>query len=291
MAPLDEIKQLLGKFYLTENGEDRQINPILEIEEKEYYEIKNLNSQLYQFRYFQRKILEIKLNHDDYFFIVERYQKQLFEKKNEQERYRILDLAYVDINRVFINFISSFKSFLEHFEMRLKSKYGKESEQVINFKKFNSSNYDNMLAHRLLVNLRNYAQHDDFPIFDLDYDIDYKNNKWELVPMFNKAKLANSIINKKIENDLKVMNHTFPVQPQMINILKYINILIDKVIELEFHTLKNAAITILNYFSKNNKTPATKIGFVELTKGGFVWNLTILEVETSQFLIEKIGIK
>lgn len=123
------------------------------------------------------------------------------------------------------------------------------------------------------------------------FRVTYKDNipiKWELVPMFNKAKLANSIINKKIENDLKVMNHTFPVQPQMINILKYINILIDKVIELEFHTLKNAAIRIMDYFSKTNKMAETKIGFVELTKVGFVWKLTILEVETSQFLLGKI---
>jgi|GEM_PF-2733872 len=292
MELIDQFNGYLGKFYLLEEDENGFPHQILEIEEKDYKMLLEISKQLYEFRYFQRKAFEMQLNNDDYFRLINYYEKALFNALNEKERDLTLETAFVDINRVFINFVSSLKSFLEHFETRLKKKYKVGSDVIEKFKQFNSANYDKMLAHRLLVNLRNYAQHQDFPIDDIGFVIDYKDEKAigaKLTPSFNKEKLLNSLISKKIETDLHLMNVTFPVAPHMIEIQKFIKELLEKIIEIEFHNLKNAAQVTMEYFSKTNKRQDAKIGYLKKERVGFSWNQTQLEVQASQLLLSKIN--
>lgn len=294
MDSIIEIHELMDRFFIMENDENAFPQQILEISKEEYDEIKVLNSEIYQFRYFQRKILEVQLNFNDYFNAIDTYEKNLFELSNEKEKHDYLDLIYVDINRIFINFISSFKSFLEHFESRLKKKYGNKSPLLVKeFKKFRANNYDNMFAHKLFINLRNYAQHEDFPIFHIDYVLDYKEGvpfKGMLIASFDKNKLLESRdIKRTIGNDLKHMNDKFPVHLQMVEITNFISGLLDKIIELDFHKLKNAAEKIISCFLMSYKRRSVEIGFLEKSERGYSWQQTLLEVSTSQFLLEKIN--
>ncbi len=287
----DQISGLIGKYYLLEDDEDGMPQPILKIEEHDYLVLKSLSKEIYSFRYFQRKILEIQLNYRDYFSLEKSYEQELFNKEEKDERNSIIDTAYVDINRVFINFVSSLKSFLEHFEMRLKRKYGKKAEIVQKFQKFNSSNYDKMFAHRLFVNLRNYSHHEDYPINHFNFDVEYQGNKpikGKLDINFSKEKLLNSELKKKLKYDLMMMNNEFPVKPYMLEIQKFLKKLLDKIIEIEFHQLEQAAKITMMYSSRTFNKQNVAIGYVELKGKGFIWNQTRLEVETCKYLLRKV---
>ncbi len=71
---------------------------------------------------------------------------------------------HININRAFLNLLSSTRSYLDFMERLLKNRYGEESAIFTNFKKNCSAEYDGNFSYRFLYNLRHYAQHKGFPI-------------------------------------------------------------------------------------------------------------------------------
>ena len=123
-----------------------------------------------EFDYFQRRLLEIQLNKDDYFRTVARYQKLYREDEDSSSLgYYYKRKGLVDINRAFINYISSFKAFVEHMFNDLRIKFDKNSEEYKEFKKFTENLYDGYLSYRLLIKLRDFALHRSYPIHSVHY--------------------------------------------------------------------------------------------------------------------------
>lgn len=65
----------------------------------------------------------------------------------------------IDVNRHLINYLSSARLLLDHFEMRLKRRYGAASDQVKGFRAATSHSFDTVFGYRFLYKLRNFAQH------------------------------------------------------------------------------------------------------------------------------------
>lgn len=282
------MKNLIGKYYIVESDQEGNTQPIFEINKEEYDNLLKSTNEIHEFRYYQRKILEIQLNYDDYISRVMHYEKELI-KLNEEERVSQLDVAYVDINRAVINFTASFKFFLDHFEGMLIHKYSNTSDEVIKFKNINSANYNSMFAHRLLYYLRNYSQHQDYPIYNLGFTIDYMNGKpikSKITPLLDKKELLQSKYLKKIHPDIERMNTTFPLEHQMLEIQKYITKLLDVIIEVEFHKLKPVAENIIYYHSKAKNRMNVGFGYYS---GSFSWSMANLEVTASQLLLSKVA--
>jgi len=70
----------------------------------------------------------------------------------------------IEVNRRLVNYLSTMRLLLDHYEMRLKRRYGKRSAQVIDFEKETRSSFDGNFAYRFLYKLRNFAQHFGFPV-------------------------------------------------------------------------------------------------------------------------------
>jgi hypothetical protein len=69
-----------------------------------------------------------------------------------------------NLNRTFLNLLSSIRSYLDFMERLLNKRFGKESIIFNNFKQYCSREYDSNFSYRFLYRLRNYAQHKGFPI-------------------------------------------------------------------------------------------------------------------------------
>lgn len=83
---------------------------------------------------------------------------------SQAKRTRRAQHEAVDVNRRLCNYLSSFRLYLDHVELRLKRVYGKESEQVRQFKKAAAVVFGRSFAYRFFSKLRNYAQHCGPPI-------------------------------------------------------------------------------------------------------------------------------
>jgi len=75
----------------------------------------------------------------------------------------IQDVTF-DMNRHVLNFLTSFRAFLDHSETGLKRKYGEYSRQFVRFDTARKAEYDGNMSYRFVSKLRNYTQHCGMPI-------------------------------------------------------------------------------------------------------------------------------
>ena len=282
------MEELLGRFFIFEKDIDgyRHTSEISE----EYYNILKLEtSKINEFKYLLRKTMEIVLNYDEYFNTFNHYEAKLkqFESDIKKEN-DLLESAFVDLNRTFINYITSIRYSIEHLEIRLTKRYGKDSLEFKSFKHFLSSKYDTFFAYKFMYHLRNYIVHKaEFPIYIVDFDKDYLKNEKKLNAYFSKDKLLeNDEFKGKMQNELKRFNSEFPVEPQILALLPIYKELLHKVTEIDSLYLKNAVNTFSEIIAKFPQGTTVSFGFIEKTRDGFVHNLTIIEALTIKFLID-----
>lgn len=75
------------------------------------------------------------------------------------------------LNRLTIHLLSSGRLFVDSLEIHLKRKYGKTSNEYINFKNTLSKKYDEEFVYRFFYDLRNFTQHVGFPISAISSEI------------------------------------------------------------------------------------------------------------------------
>ena len=76
----------------------------------------------------------------------------------------------LDLNRRFLNFLSSLRQFLDHTETRLKRQYKGVPAVAAAFKARTSQAYDTTFAYRFFYRLRNFGQHLGMPIGFVDIE-------------------------------------------------------------------------------------------------------------------------
>lgn len=278
-----------GRYFILEKMDESFKQDSKELTKNEYEILVKVTKTLFEYKYFQRKMLEIQLNYQDYFDKVEYYTGWLKEKKFKNLDLE-MDRVYVDLNRTFINFVTSFKVFMEHTESRLKKKYGKQSEEANEFKKITHENYDKYFSYRLFYHLRNFSIHYGYPIQNIEFSDDNKEKEYLLIPYFNKAKLLEyDKIKQKLLDDLNLKNHTFPVKHQMFEVQKCLEKLLSQILNIEKNRYDESANLIIDYFE--NSVTKKDVGFgyakydsVNVRVG---WQKTMLEIEIAKMIKKK----
>ncbi len=159
---------IAGRQYLTTPSNPFPIK-LAEITLKKYSDLLSDSAKVYEFIYYERRIKEIKMNVDA-FFDAKRHYTNLYERSFiETINYDYKEEAYIEFNRCLINFISSFKSFVEHCENRIKNIFGSTSEEVLEFKSYLSNLFDNNFSYRFFIKLRDYAIHVGYPIENVSF--------------------------------------------------------------------------------------------------------------------------
>lgn len=90
-----------------------------------------------------------------------------FEADLRRDKVLILDepdRVSLNINRLFLNYVFSYRTYIDHLETFLKRTFGDASNELTTFKKLTAELYDNHFEYRFIYKLRNYAQHCGLPI-------------------------------------------------------------------------------------------------------------------------------
>jgi len=135
------------------NISSTNITVIRGIEDEEYQLITKHMTQIYSFEKYNKQLINIIAIKEE---IIEASKK---EKTN-------------NLMRLISEFLSAFRTFLDHWETYLKRKYGNESKEVTLFKAATSNEYENVFAYRFTWELRNYIQHEGFPAISSTSAID-----------------------------------------------------------------------------------------------------------------------
>ena len=269
---------IAGRQYLTTPSNPLPI-ALAEITLKEYSDLLSDSVKVYEFIYYERRIKEIKMNVDA-FFDAKRHYTTLYERSfREAINYDYKEEAYVEFNRCLINFIASFKSFVEHCEIRVKSIFGSTSDEVLEFKSYLSNLFDNKFSYRFFIKLRDYAIHVGYPIenvlfskytfnpagTDCWYEVQTfgSKNKLSSSNTFN-SRIRGEIVNQEEPFDISL--YIFEVYDLIINVFrKFLSVASREFIEpanrfitlSEIHNQEDLSVTIskiengrINFHSK-----------------------------------------
>ena len=269
---------IAGRQYLTTPSNPLPIE-LAEITLKEYSDLLSDSVKVYEFIYYERRIKEIKMNVDAFFY-AKRHYTTLYERSfREAINYDYKEEAYVEFNRCLINFIASFKSFVEHCEIRVKSIFGSTSDEVLEFKSYLSNLFDNKFSYRFFIKLRDYAIHVGYPIenvlfskytfnpagTDCWYEVQTfgSKNKLSSSNTFN-SRIRGEIVNQEEPFDISL--YIFEVYDLIINVFrKFLSVASREFIEpanrfitlSEIHNQEDLSVTIskiengrINFHSK-----------------------------------------
>ncbi len=170
-----------------------------------------------KYDYLENKINEVILNFKDF----NNFLSASDNEDSEQSR----KLAFVQINRLFLNFLNSWKIFIEFTDKFYKRNFGKNSNEVEELTKISHRLFDDNFSYRFFSKLRNYSEHEYYPIYAIRTD--GKGNK---EAFFDKKTFINEksyFPKKHFEKDWNLFHDYFPVLPQCIEGIKLLQIILD----------------------------------------------------------------
>lgn len=154
----------------------------------------------------------------------------------------------IEVNRLFLNFLSAFRQFLDHTETRLKREYKEVPEIFRRFQERTSRAYDTEFAYRFIYKLRNFSQHCGIPVGVVDFEC--KHDEVENKPifvfhlMFDAARLlaeGGDVLGKVVKSDLKKFGPVLPVEPLPRKVMSEVDSIWELVCELEKPCLEESA--------------------------------------------------
>src|SRR5258706_4378880 len=232
------IKDLkINSYYLVQSNRNG-ILALKELLESEYKNAINASTELHSYHYHKRREMEVLLNLDDFFERFNYYQVNAL-SGNYKDKGDFFVKAYVDLNRVLTNFLSSFRLFVDNLEFFFKKEYGKESTENLSFRNTIQNEFNSKFEYRLIYCLRNYSQHKGFPInsVGMDNEIDpyTREARSTFTVSFDKERfLKDDPQNfRNVELDFTLYNNTFPVLPQINKIKKSLIVISDALTSLE----------------------------------------------------------
>lgn len=129
------------------------------------------------------------------------------------------DKFTVRINRLFLNYLSSVRTFQDHSQLGIDRKFGKDSTVYEKYKSILGVFYDQSFAYRFFNKLRNYAQHCGLPLEDFGYTLQRNQKDGGAQAQFHFVFDRDSLLKaydgwgKKVREDLQTKEKHFEVWP------------------------------------------------------------------------------
>lgn len=206
---------------------NEEIRALRELTAQEYAEYKSNLKILIDFSNKQQLFTIINLNYEEFKNLVNTY---LIEFKNSPSmNWACTEIMVINTNRVLLNFLSAFRTLLDHMEYILKKDYGNESEEFKKFKKVCSEQYDNYFSYRFLYKLRNYTQHCGMPVGSFTIDskvsnIESKKVEDYLAVYFDRDTLLNKYDSwGQIKNEIIDLPPKIEINPFVDDVMKCIS--------------------------------------------------------------------
>lgn len=222
----------------------KDLKVIEELEEDKYESLKEnlkpLNKLLFELNF----INDLKSSFKELNDVVEDYESE-----------RIDDRAVINIlSKIVCNCISQFISLLNKWEKYLKNNFGDESEEVENFKRLKSSEYDNYFHYRLIYELRNYSFHAGYAFHQIAFA--FKDGKKKIEILIDKEKLLEDFdLKGSLSDEIKLLSEDkIDIYPHVQNMYKSISKINYELVR--FNIIKNAnslvknSIYVINFLNK-----------------------------------------
>jgi len=237
---------------------EQKVNFNGSITESEFNELRKHISNLFEHKIHQELFAIFIINFLDFNEYFKAEIKKLIKNHGNLLENNLVDMQiiYRNANRLFLNYLSSGRTLLDHTETYLKRKYGKSSKEILKFKYKTNKVYDESFEYRFMYKLRNYAQHCGLPINEIIYSINNNREKNErklnLNPMFNVDKLLDNYDGwgEKLKDDFKSKPKNIPTTSVIGEHFKSFKSLNNTFFKIEIESLNESISFIENFKEK-----------------------------------------
>jgi hypothetical protein len=140
-----------------------------ELTAKEFDLFSKAIDELHNYENLKRLYEIVILNNNEFIKFIESEKKSLYENSlsisGDKENYY---KHHLNLNRMILNYLSSFRTLLDHTETITKRKYGNKSIESEKFKQLTNILFDKYFSYRFFYKLRNYSQHCGIPIDEFE---------------------------------------------------------------------------------------------------------------------------
>jgi len=141
---------------------------VAELSSAENQELLQAQQTINSFLQDSEMFMIVSWNYSEFVDLVATYLKAYIEKATTVFVDRPI---YMNLNRSFINLLSSMRSYLDFMDKLLVNRYGTDSGFRARFRQRCRREYDDNLSYRFLYKLRNYSQHKGFPIGAISWGV------------------------------------------------------------------------------------------------------------------------
>ncbi len=278
-------KIALGRLKeVKEPGETQNINIVQYISTEEYEQLSTAISSINTFLSDTELYGIVVRNFAEYFNTVKIIGKAI---KIKDMNFLKSTPALEEINRRVLNFLSSFRSYLDFMETRLNRDFTDNEKLLKSFLAFCSHEFDNNFAYRFIYRLRNFCQHCGFPIKRLDFE-NMPDQTGKLIYKFNpiveKGFLINNFDWKKLRPEIEALESEFDPGSVFASAMLSLKTIHSNITKLLFDEIRPKALVILDYAKRiegHEGIPA--IFFVETTHGDI---RTVSQVTSKDFPVD-----
>lgn len=144
------------------------VDLLIELTDEEFGEFERANGALAKFVGDTELFVMVLYNYQAYYDTL--YEVlQAFITRRESEF--VPRRAYLDINRQLLNWLLSVRTYLDHMELSIKRRHGKDSAIWRSFRAACVAAYDSSFSYRFIYRLRNYAQHMGLPAHTVQFNM------------------------------------------------------------------------------------------------------------------------
>lgn len=226
-----EVMNILSPQLGTVNGTSFHI--VRDLSEIEYSKFKLACRKTKQFITDRELMAIVYMNHDEYQAGLASYLSTLIQRPPQISQDTLgMENMSLNINRLLLNLLFSFRTFLDHTETNLKRRHGKDSAEVKLFKETCSKCYDENFSYRFIYRLRNFAQHCSLPIGGIEMKSSKPSPDAQESHTLEVYFLRNLLLQnfdewgKQVKSELEAMSERFDINThvnQMVECLDAIN--------------------------------------------------------------------
>lgn len=221
------------------------IKSLSKLTKDEYTELINSIDTIGRFLSTSQLYLLVSLNFNEFMGLSNKYLLEF--KRNDYSTINVYPIN-ININRVFLNLLSSFRSYLDFMDRTLKKRYGKDSAQLRNFTQICSREYDNNFSYRFLYHLRNYSQHKGYPINHISLGKRKNpNNQQEVSFHFDLLISRNEILDNY---DWRILKQEIKSLPERIDVFPLVSSLMDSLMKIQIQVITDMFTTLKDIAQK-----------------------------------------
>jgi hypothetical protein len=205
------------------------------------------------------------------------------------------DNRELNLNKLILDFLYTFRLFLDHWETYLNRTFGESSNEFKKFKAATNKEFNDSFAYRFISKFRNYIQHCGIPAIKLTGKLLEKEQK-QYALFLNKEELLTQYKEwgAKVKPDLVTQPDRFDLYPLLIDVTASIqrlhSIAINCTLNIEELLLASREIMTFEKFIKSSEYELAVIEYKEFYDSGSPKSLSInvFPFDIAQYLIKNI---